>query len=100
MHPVFARVAWERGRQIQECAPRGHEANASPGVAAHSEAPGRSSGAGQQQHPKPEKQDSQHKLHQPRGSFPDFESLLRLSCPVAKLHMLYHPGRSDYKIIP
>ena len=33
---------------------------------AHSEAPGRSSGAGHQQHPKPENQDSEHMLNQHR----------------------------------
>ena len=48
-------------QQIQEFARTHHEANPSPG--AHSEAPGRSSGAGRQQHPPPENQDSQHKLN-------------------------------------
>ena len=54
----------------KEFARRGREGNASPG--AHSEAPGRSSGAAHQQHPKPESQDSQHMLNQPRpqGVFP------------------------------
>ena len=56
------------GQQIQEFAQRGHEENASPG--AHSETPGRSLGAGHQQRPKSENQDTQHTLHQPRGSFP------------------------------
>ena len=52
------------GQQTQECDPKGHEAHTSPGAC--SEAPGRSSGAGHQQHPKRENQDSQHKLNQPR----------------------------------
>ena len=43
---------------------QGCEEDASPG--AHSDAPGRSSGAGHQQHQKAENQDSQHKLNQPR----------------------------------
>ena len=52
------------GSRPKEFARRGNEANTSPG--AHSEAPGLSSGAGHQQHPKPENRDSQHKLKQPR----------------------------------
>ena len=54
--------SWEQ--QIQEFARRGHKSKASSG--AQSEA------QGHQQHPGPEKQDSQHKLNvnQPRESFP------------------------------
>ena len=36
-------------------------------VQGHSETPARSSGAGHQQHPEPENQDSQHMLNRPRG---------------------------------
>ena len=43
--------------------------NASPGK--QSEAPRRMWKLGQEQHLGPENQDSQHMLHQPRGSFPD-----------------------------
>ena len=48
---------------------KGHEANSSPGT--HSEAPGRSSGAGHQQHPKAENWDSRHMLHQLKGPLPE-----------------------------
>ena len=67
---VLSLHAWQAswGQQIQEFAPR---AMKQMPVQGHSEAPGRSSGAGHQQHPKPEKQDNQHILNQPRGSFPD-----------------------------
>ena len=44
--------------------------NASPGE--QSEAPRRRWKPGQEQHPGPKNQDSQHMLEQPRGSFPDF----------------------------
>ena len=54
---------------MKEFARRAHEANVSPGT--RPEAAGRSSGAGHQQHPKVENQDSQHMPNQPRGSFPD-----------------------------
>ena len=65
--PIFARVAggaW--GQQIQEFDRKAHEANASPG--AHSEAPGQSPGSRvpAAPDPKPENQDGQHKLDQPR----------------------------------
>ena len=62
---------WQGGgeQQIQEFVRRAHEANASPG--AHSEAPGRISGAGHQQRPQPENRDSQLMLNSPRGSLPE-----------------------------
>ena len=46
--------------------------NASPGE--QSEAPRRRWKPGQEQHPGPENQDSQHMLNQPRGSFSDFHT--------------------------
>ena len=44
--------------------------NASPGE--QSEAPRRRWKPGQEQHPGPENQDSQHMLKQPRGYFPEY----------------------------
>ena len=58
-----------RGAGQQEFARGGHEANASSGT--HHEAPGRSSEAARQRHPKPENQDSQQKQKEPSGSFPE-----------------------------
>ena len=42
-----------------------------PGAGAQAEDPRGSWSPGNQQHPEPENQDSQHKLHQARESFPD-----------------------------
>ena len=69
VRPVFARVAGELRAADPRIRSKRLEANASLG--AHSEAPVRSLGAGHQQHPKPDNQDNQHMLNQPRGSFPE-----------------------------
>ena len=42
-----------------------------------SEAPRRRWKPGQEQHPEPKNQDSQHMQNQPRGSFPDLEGFFR-----------------------
>ena len=54
--------------------------NASPGP--QSEAPRRRRKPGQEQHPGPENQDSQHMLYQPRGSFSDLWTLKRGGFPI------------------
>ena len=63
VRPVFAR------EQIQANVQGPMKQNPSRGE--QSEAPRRRWKPGQQQHPGPENQDSQHMLNQPRGSFPE-----------------------------
>ena len=56
------------GQHIQANVPGPTKQNVSPREA--SEAPRRSWRPGQEEHPGPENQDNQHRLNQPRGSFP------------------------------
>ena len=68
MRPVFARVVRELRQQIPKPNVQGPmKQNASPGE--QSEAPRPRWKPGQEQHPGPKNQDSQHILNQPRGSF-------------------------------
>ena len=63
------KALWLRAADPSNC-PRANEAKCfSPGE--QSEAPRRRWKPGQEQHPGPQNQDSQHMLDQPRGSFPE-----------------------------
>ena len=67
VHPVFARVVGSCGQQSQANVQGPMKQNARLGE--QSEAPRRRWKPGQEQHPGPQNQDSQHMVNQPRGSF-------------------------------
>ena len=71
VRPVFAQVV----RELRAADPSNVQGfvkqNASSSPGEQSEAPRPRWRLGQEQSPKPENQDSQHMLEQPRGSFPD-----------------------------
>ena len=69
---------WSCGQQIQANVQEPVKQNASPQE--QSEAPRPRWKPGQEQHPGPENQDSQHMLKQPRGSFLDTYALHDINC--------------------
>ena len=69
VRPVFARVVGELRAADPSNVQGPVKQNASPGE--QSEAPRPRWMPGQEQNPRPENQDSQHMLEQPRGSFPE-----------------------------
>ena len=76
VRPVFARVVGRCGQQSQANVQGPMKQNASPRE--QSEAPRRRWKPGQEQHPEPQNQDSQHMLNQPRGSFPESETMISI----------------------
>ena len=75
--PVLHRWWGSCRQQIQANVQGPMKQNASPGT--QSEAPTQRRKPGRGEHPRPENQDTQHMLEQPRGSFPDFCAFL-LAC--------------------
>ena len=69
MRPVFARVVGKLAQEIQKFARRAMKANARQGLTLRLLDEPRE--VGRDRHPRPENQDSQHMIDQPRGSFPD-----------------------------